>query len=183
MLDRKQLNPGRRLVVRALAAVMPLLACAGEVIAATKAAPPPPLQGTVTEVADGSTLTIDVTGMPPLRVRLRDIEIPDTCQPGHAESRRALADFALNKPALVQPGRPDAQGRAVAAVKVDEADLSQRMVEEGYAWSVRSRWDRGPLVKQERMAQTLRRGLHATGALSPAEFKRQRGACPPPSKP
>jgi endonuclease YncB( thermonuclease family) len=157
--------------VRVLTAAVPLMASTGTAIAATKAAPPPALQGRVTAVADGSTLTIEVAGQPALRVKLRDIEIPEPCQPGHAESRQALADFALHKPALVQPGRLDAQGRAVSVVKVDEADLSQRMVEEGYAWSVRSRWDRGPLVKQERMAQTLRRGLHASGTLSPADAK------------
>jgi micrococcal nuclease len=175
----------RRLLLRTLAGGLLALRGAAPALAASKAAPAPPpvLQGLVTEVADGSRLTVEVPGQPPLRLRLRDIEVPEACQPGHDESRRALADFALKKSALVQPGNRDAQGRAIATVKVEEIDLSQRMVEEGYAWSVRSKWDQGPLVKQERMAQTLKRGLHATGTLAPAEFRRRHGACPAPAKP
>ena len=179
----KRVNPGRRFLVRSLASGLLALSCASPAFAAAKAAPPATLQGMVTEVADGGTLTVDVPGQPPLRLRLRDIEVPEPCQSGHAESRQSLADFALKKAALVQPGKRDGQGRVIATVKVDEIDLSRRMVEEGYAWSVRSKWDRGPLVKQERMAQTLKRGLHASGTLSPAEFKRKHGACPAPAQP
>ena len=167
---------GRTLLVTATLALA-MLPCA----AAPKAAAPT-LQGTITAVSDGMSLTLAVSGQPPLPLRLRDVEIPDACQPGSAESRQALADFALNKPAIVQPGRRDGQGRAISTVKVDEADLSRRMVEEGYAWSVRSKWDQGPLVKQERMAQTLKRGLHGAGKLSPTEFRKRHGACPPPAK-
>jgi hypothetical protein len=46
------------------------------------------------------------------------------------------------------------------------------------AWSIRSRWDQGPLVKQEKMARALSRGLHATpGAMQPKEFRRLHGTC------
>ena len=60
-------------------------------------------------------------------------------------------------------------------------DLSQRLVEEGHAWSLRTRNDNGPLVKQERMAKALGRGLHAGGAaVKPADFRRTNGPCPGP---
>jgi endonuclease YncB( thermonuclease family) len=159
------------------AATLALTLHLGPCAAAPKAAAPA-LSGTITAVGDGMSLALTLPGQAALQLRLRDVEIPEPCQPGHAESRQALADFALNKPAIVQAGRRDVQGRAISTVKVDEADLSRRMVEEGYAWSVRSKWDQGPLVKQERMAQTLKRGLHASGKLSPTEFRKRFGACP-----
>ena len=56
------------------------------------------------------------------------------------------------------------------------------MVSEGHAWSTRTKWDNGPLVKQERQAMALKRGLHATpGAVMPKHF-RVTTKCPPPPK-
>lgn len=166
----------RRWATAGLAALALAAACT-TAHAATKAAAPG-LQGQVTQVTDGRTLTVGVPGQPPLLLRLRDIEVPELCHPGGAEAQRMLADLALNKPAMVQAGGNDGQGRRIGTVRVDEADLSRRMVEEGYAWSTRSKWDRGPLVKEERMAHGLKRGLHATpGALSPAELLRKHGPC------
>ncbi|WP_201494126.1 thermonuclease family protein [Rubrivivax sp. A210] len=161
-------------------AFLALALSAAPVLAAPPRPAAPPLQGVVTEVVDGSTLAFAMAGQAPLRLRLRDIEVPEACQPGADDARRALAERAQGKPALVQlSGRRDAQGRTLAAVRVDEADLSRRMVEDGFAWSTRSKWDRGPLVKQERMAEALHRGLHGHGGqLSPTEFRRRHGACP-----
>jgi endonuclease YncB( thermonuclease family) len=66
----------------------------------------------------------------------------------------------------------------VGAVRVADQDLSVRQVEEGHAWSLRVRNDDGPLVKQERMARALGRGLHATaGAMKPWDFRRAHGPC------
>ena len=66
----------------------------------------------------------------------------------------------------------------LAKVTFDGADLSRRMVEEGHAWSVRVKWDRGPYVAQERMAQALSRGLHGVAGLQPPpQYKRSPGAC------
>lgn len=164
--------------MRRLALALALQLMALGATAAARQAEPAPLQGRVTQVRDGGTLEITAPGQAPLLVVLRNVEAPPPCQPGGAEARLALADLALNKPALVTPGRADARGRVSAAVRVDEFDLSRRMVEEGFAWSTRSKWDRGPLVKEERMAKTLRRGLHAqAGMLSPAEFRRRHGGC------
>jgi hypothetical protein len=43
---------------------------------------------------------------------------------------------------------------------------------------VRTRWDQGPYVKQERQAKALGRGLHGQGgAVMPSEFRRTR-KCP-----
>ena len=113
-----------------------------------------------------------------LEVRLRDIEAPLPCQPGGAEARKALADLALNKPAVLRPSGRDAQGRTVGVLLVDEVNVAQRLVEEGQAWSQRARNDRGPLVKQERMAKALGRGLHGSaGAVMPSVWLRTRGAC------
>ena len=138
----------------------------------------PTLQGVVTQVIDGNTLAFTPAGQAAATVRLRDIEAPEPCQPWGAEARAALAELALNKPATLRASGRDAQGRTLAVVLVEEVNLNQRLVEEGHAWSTRGRNGHGPLLKQERMARALGRGLHAGGsAVPPGEFRRAHGPC------
>lgn len=143
----------------------------------------PVLEGVVSQVINGDTLLFKPADQTALRVRLRDIDAPEACQAGGEESRRALADLALNKRATLRSSGRNAAGDTLAVVIVDEVNLSVRQVEEGHAWSVRGRNDRGPLVKQERMAHALKRGLHAAGtAVPPADFRRAHGPCVPPAR-
>jgi endonuclease YncB( thermonuclease family) len=111
-------------------------------------------------------------------VRLRDIDAPEICQAWGEEARRALVELVIDKPATLYAGGPDKHGRTLGVVWVGGVNVGQRLVEEGHAWSIRSRWDRGPLVKQEKMARALGRGLHADGAAQwPQDFRRAHGRC------
>lgn len=144
-------------------------------------APPKAVQGIVTHVTDGDTLWLKPADGKPIEVRLRDIDAPEICQPWGEDSRKALSELALNKVASLQTYARDSYGRAVGVVMVEDTNLSRAMVENGHAWSVRSKWDQGPLVKQEKMAHALRRGLHSQGgAIQPWEWRRSRGPCPKP---
>jgi endonuclease YncB( thermonuclease family) len=154
--------------------------------AAAHAAPPPPsadqtpalVEGLVAQVPGGDTLWLTPADKPALLLQLHDIDAPEPCQLYGEASRRALAELALNRRATARILGRDAQGRTLAVVAVDGVDLSTRMVEEGHAWSTRSKWDFGPLVKQERMARALNRGLHGGGeAMMPREFRQIHGPC------
>lgn len=162
----------------ACAAALLALACLAPAAAAPRAKPAP-LQGVVTQVSDGDTLRFTPAGQAAIVVRLANIDAPEICQAWGPEARRALTDLALNKPATLRPTGRDSYGRTVGVLVVDDADIAQRLVEGGHAWSLRWRNDAGPLVKQERMAKALSRGLHEGGAaIPPAEFRRINGPCP-----
>lgn len=138
----------------------------------------PPLQGVVTQVTDGDSLRFTPAGQAAIVVRLADIDAPEICQPWGAEARRALSDLALNKAAQLRTVGRDVHGRTLAVLTVEGVNVAQRLVEEGHAWSNRGRNDRGPFVKQERMAKALSRGLHVGGqAIKPADFRRSHGPC------
>jgi endonuclease YncB( thermonuclease family) len=143
------------------------------------AAPAPrSVQGVVSSVTDGDSLWFTPHGQAPIEVRLRDIDAPEICQPWGVEARHALAELALHKPATLRIAGRDAYGRTLGVLVADEVDIGRRLVEEGHAWSIRTRSDRGPLVKQERMAHALGRGLHAAGgAVMPRDFRRLHGPC------
>lgn len=145
------------------------------------AAPPPVLQGLVTQVSDGDTVRFTLAGQAPLVVRLANIDAPEICQAWGPEARAALTDLALNKPATLRTTGRDRQGRTVGVLIVEDVNVAQRLVEEGHAWSLRTRNGRGPLMKQERLAQALNRGLHAgRQAVLPSDFLRANGPCTAP---
>ena len=162
------------LLAVALAAPMPAAHAA-------KASATAPIEGVVTRVIDGDTLLLQPAGQQAIDVRLRDIDAPEICQPWGVEARRALEEFTLGKRAELHPSGKDNWGRTVGALTVEGISIGSRMVEEGHAWSARTKWDRGPLVKQERAAKALGRGLHATaGAEMPKDFRARVGRCPKP---
>jgi micrococcal nuclease len=147
------------------------------------AAPPRTVQGMVTEVTDGDTVWLTPAGQPAIEVRLRDIDAPESCQPWGDEARKALQTLALNKVATLQISGKDSRGRTIGVLMIEELNVGRYLVENGHAWSLRTRWDQGPLVKQEKMARALSRGLHGTpGAVQPQDFRRRHGKCPPASE-
>jgi endonuclease YncB( thermonuclease family) len=166
--------------------VLALAACCALGLGGSVRAAPPKaaasgktVQGIVSQVTDGDTLWLKPPEGKPIEVRLRDIDAPEICQPWGEESRKALSELTLNKVATLQIFARDTYGRAVGTLMIEETNVSRFMVENGHAWSTRSRWDQGPLVKQEKLARALTRGLHSQGgAIQPWEWRRTRGACP-----
>jgi endonuclease YncB( thermonuclease family) len=145
------------------------------------AGPAAPATGVVTRVIDGDSLVFQPEGQPPIEVRLRDIDAPEICQAWGVEAKKALEEMALGKQGALSASGRDTYGRTLGLLMVDEQSLSKRLVQDGHAWSVRYKWDNGPLVKQERQARALSRGLHSqAGAIPPKEFRRAKGPCPPP---
>jgi endonuclease YncB( thermonuclease family) len=139
-------------------------------------------QGLVVAVTDGDTLTLRLPDGKPVTVRLRHIDAPEICQPWGPEAKTALEALALNKLAILTPATRDSVGRIVGRITVEDVDVGRRLVEEGHAWSTRTRYDNGPLVKQERMAKALGRGLHPQlpRAVPPWDWRRSQGPCPKP---
>jgi endonuclease YncB( thermonuclease family) len=140
--------------------------------------PAAPLLGVAQRVVDGDSLWFTPAGQAAVEVRLADMDAPELCQAHGSEAKAALAALVLNKPAQLRGVARDQHGRLVARIDIDGVSVATRMVEEGHAWSARQRNDRGPLLKQERMARALLRGLHAVpGAVMPREFRRSHGPC------
>lgn len=156
-----------------------LILLAGAAAGAAGARDSAPVQGVVTKVIDGDTLVVQIAGKPPLDVRIKDIDAPEICQAHGPEAKKALEELALGKTASVVTSARDSFGRTIATLTIDGQSVGKRMVEDGHAWSVRFKYDRGPLVKQERQAKALNRGLHQQfGAQMPKDFRRSKGPCP-----
>ena len=141
-----------------------------------------PVTGIVVRVIDGDSLVMRPPGGGrPIEVRLQDIDAPEICQQGGAQAKQALEEQALAQTAVLLSSARDSYGRTVGRVMVGDIDIGKRQVEAGQAWSAQSRNGHGPLMKQERMAKALSRGLWAGGgAVNPKEFRRVHGPCATP---
>lgn len=142
------------------------------------------LQGTVTSVVDGDSLWVTPTaGGKAIEVRLAGIDAPEICQQHGQEARRYLAELVLKQPVRLQVAGSNASrdtyGRTLGTLFLGHVEVNRLLVEEGHAWSIRTKWDRGPYVAQERMARALSRGLHKAGsaALEPKDFRLRHGPC------
>ncbi|MBL8342412.1 MAG: thermonuclease family protein [Rubrivivax sp.] len=141
-------------------------------------APQGAIEGVINRVTDGDSLWLQPAGRAPIEVRLRDIDAPEICQDYGPDAKKALEQFALGKTARLISHGKDAHGRTIGTVTIDGQSVSKWMVGEGHAWSTRFRSDRGPLLKEERMATALRRGIHATSEpKKPWDFRKQHGPC------
>jgi endonuclease YncB( thermonuclease family) len=92
----------------------------------------------VIEVYDGDTVTVEIRL--PVRVRMLDCWAPELRDEGGEESRDHLAEFALDKDALLEVrGRGRTLGdamsfnRVLGRVWIDETDISVYQVEGGHA--------------------------------------------------
>ncbi len=93
------------------------------------------VEGVVTRVADGDTLTLQ-TGESPsgLKVRLYGIDAPEKDQVFGRESGEWLRDAVLYRRVVVEPQDRDRYGRLVGRVYVDGREINLESVRSGMAW-------------------------------------------------
>jgi endonuclease YncB( thermonuclease family) len=126
------------------------------------AAPPASgLAGKVVAVADGDTLTLLTPARRQVKVRLAEIDTPETGQPYGSRAKQILSDLAFSKEARVEVTDTDRYGRAVGRLHVGATDVNAEMVRRGAAWVyVQYNRDRS-LLRVEAEARAARRGLWA----------------------
>jgi endonuclease YncB( thermonuclease family) len=115
----------------------------------------------VVAVADGDTLTLLTPAREQVKIRLAEIDTPETGQPYGTKAKQLLSDLAFSKEARVVVTDTDRYGRAVGRLHVGTTDVNAEMVRRGAAWVYR-RYNRDPsLLRFEAEARAARRGLWA----------------------
>lgn len=104
---------------------------------------PRTVEGKVTKVADGDTLTVLTRDGTRIKVRLYGIDAPEIRheempgQPYGEGAKSALKQFALGKWVTVEIVDVDTHGRVVGIVRREGVDINREMVRSGYAWAYR----------------------------------------------
>jgi len=94
------------------------------------------VKGVITRVADGDTVTFvpDDKKEDQWKIRLAEIDAPESDQPVGKESTQFLKDMALLKDAKIKVLDTDRYGRKVAKVYVGRKCMNKAMLQEGLAW-------------------------------------------------
>lgn len=147
-------------------------------------ASPRVVEGEVSRVFDGDTVTLTTREGTKLRVRLYGIDAPEVRheemagQPYGKAAKEALSELALGRSVTVEIVDIDVHRRMVGIVRRSGVDINLEMVRSGYAWAYR-RYLSSPYASRyldaEKEARGKRLGLWKDANPDPPwEFKKKR---------
>ena len=131
--------------------------------------------GKVVGVSDGDTVRVLTEDKENLRVRLAEIDAPESSQAFGARSKQALSEICFGKTAMISVDEQDRYGRYVSRLKCDGVDAQGYMVSSGMAW-VYDRYakDKSLYALQDR-ARADKRGLWLdSNPTPPWDFRRNK---------
>jgi endonuclease YncB( thermonuclease family) len=135
------------------------------------------LRGRVVGITDGDTLTLLTPERREVKIRLAEIDTPESRQPYGTRARQVLSDLAFRRDVRVDVQDTDRYGRTVGRVHAGRVDVNAEMVRRGAAWVYR-RYSRDPaLLVLEEEARQARRGVWAlpeSQRTPPWEWRRER---------
>lgn len=117
------------------------------------------LQGRVISISDGDTLTVLTPDKAQLKIRLVEIDAPESGQPYGKKAKQALSDLIFGQDVTVQYKTKDRYGRILGRVFIDELDVNLRLVELGAAWAYDQYLTDPNIKKAENRARDSKAGL------------------------
>ncbi|MDP2111805.1 MAG: thermonuclease family protein [Thiobacillus sp.] len=162
--------------MRTILALWLLFAASGTVCADT-------LHGVVIVVIDGDTVLFKPDHYSPasrafLKVRLADIDAPETGQPFGEAATEALKARVLKQRAQLEIVATDAYGRKLGRLTVDARSVNAELVRRGLAWAYGRGGARHVMSALQREAQSERIGLWQDAAPTPPWAWRKARAAP-----
>lgn len=92
------------------------------------------LFGRVVKVADGDTLTLLTADKKQHKVRLNQIDAPESNQPWGKRSKDALIAMVANKNITVKVSGKDRYGRVLGTPFLNNIDICKEQIKRGNAW-------------------------------------------------
>ena len=117
------------------------------------------IEGKVVGISDGDTLTVLDAGKKQHKIRLADIDAPESSQPYGNRARQRLSELAFGKQVVADCREQDRYKRDVCTLTVDGTDVNVDLVATGHAWvySQYNRRDDLPAIQDE--ARAAAKGL------------------------
>lgn len=147
------------------------------------------VQGKITMVSDGDTVHFHDASGTKLKVRLYGIDAPETAkmnkrigvvskpgQPYGEEAEKALRNKVLGKTVRMEIMDKDRYKRMVSIIYLDNRNINQEMVSEGWAWAYRQYLERphaSEYIDAEEQARKQKLGLwQQSNPQPPWEFRK-----------
>lgn len=117
------------------------------------------LQGRVVGVTDGDTIRLLVDGRREYKVRLGEIDAPESGQPYGRTSRKMLSNLVYGQIISARVTDVDRYGRTVAVLSRGGTNINAEMVKRGGAWAYRRYLSDQRYLMWQDEARRARRGL------------------------
>lgn len=133
------------------------------------------LEGRVVGVHDGDTVTLLISGNQQVKIRLAQIDAPESDQAFGQRSKQSLSAIIFNKTIRVKKEAIDRYGRTVGTILVDGLDANREQVKRGMAWAYRNYLHDQSLVQVEEEARRAKVGLWSDpNPMPPWEYRHVR---------
>lgn len=132
--------------------------------------------GKVTAIKDGDTFEVLYDGQPE-RVRLAEIDCPESAQPYGKRAKQFASDLCFGKIVTVASGsKRDRYGRVVGTVTTEDGvNVNEALVKAGYAWHYKDYSDNAQIGVYQEEARLKRLGLWAdTEPTPPWEWRKNK---------
>ncbi|MFQ1008930.1 thermonuclease family protein [Gilliamella apicola] len=127
------------------------------------------------KVIDGDTVDILTIKKQKIRVRLLDIDAPESNQAYGNKSKQYLASLIAGKKVFVKSSKKDIYKRTLGTIFLNKVNINAKMVESGYAWAYRYKGvaNNKLMVKIEAKAKQSKKGLwQDKKPIAPWDFRR-----------
>ena len=136
------------------------------------------LTGKVVGISDGDTFTLLTADKQQVKVRLAEIDAPESGQPYGDKSKQTLSGLIFSKDVRVVVQTTDRYGRTVGRPYVGDLDVCAEMVRVGAAWAYREYLRDRSLLTIESDAKAGKRGIWGLSEaqnVPPWEWRRSGG--------
>ncbi|MDX4028353.1 thermonuclease family protein [Aliarcobacter skirrowii] len=131
------------------------------------------ITGKVINVADGDTITVLTANKESHRIRLNDIDAPESKQAFGNKSKENLKKYVNQKEVVVKYNSKDRYGRILGTVYLNNTDINLQQVKDGYAWVYRQYSKKSEYYKAEEVARKMKLGLwFDKNPIEPQEFRK-----------
>lgn len=117
------------------------------------------LEGHMVGVHDGDTVTLLMAANQQVKIRLAQIDAPESHQAFGQRSKQSLSDMVFDRNIRVEKETIDKYGRTVGTIYVDGIDVNREQVKRGMAWAYRKYMHDQTLLRVEDEARQAKIGL------------------------
>lgn len=130
------------------------------------------IDGHVVSIHDGDTLTLLIAGNKTVKVRLKQVDAPESNQAFGQKSQQSLSSLVFGKDVVVDKETIDKYGRTVGTIFLGDKDINKEQVARGMAWVYRQYLRDQSLLLVEDGARQSKTGLWSdSNPVPPWEFR------------
>jgi endonuclease YncB( thermonuclease family) len=128
--------------------------------------------GTVVGISDGDTLTVLNANKRQVKIRMAEIDAPESKQAFGTQSKKSLSDLCFKKSVVVDDHGTDRYKRTLGRIKCDGVDANAEQVRRGMAWAYKRYLTDQSIITLEDTARSGKAGLWADEKPTPPwEFR------------